>query len=269
MILRTNPHLDLRAHLRELNRFVFPVFFALCAIVMLIFIAIRAGQKGPKSAEEGFEPARIGLLRASADALFDPAFAVFSPTELVLAPTVTNFDFPFGSEHGALTYQAESFQENRSLGEKSEGIGRLDADLGDPVFAVADGKVLYAGAPSSDGGDVVMLLHETGEGEMIESVYGPLDVIRVPVGGQVRRGAILGTIGSTEQSSRSHLHFELRRAPILDLGEGYGDTAQGRLAGEKTLTDWRHRRDDQLASAPAGEPLEPSPLRLDVEEPAR
>jgi len=73
---------------------------------MLIFIAIRAGQKGPKTAGEGFEPARIGLLRATDEALFDPAFAVLSPIELALAPSVTNFDFPVGSEHGALTYNA-------------------------------------------------------------------------------------------------------------------------------------------------------------------
>lgn len=264
--LRTNPYFDLRTHLRELNRFVFPVFFLLCAVVMLIFIAIRAGDKGVETAGEGYEPARNGLLRATEKALFDPAFAVLSPTELVLAPTATRFDLPVGSEHGALTYNAQPFQENRHLGEDFNGIGGQDSDLGDSVFAVADGRVIYAGAPSPGWGNVVMLLHESAEGKMVESVYGHLEAIRVPVGGQVRRGDILGTIGSAEGRYLAHLHFELRSAPALDTGAGYGDTPQGRLDGEKMLLSWRHRRDDQLSAAPAGEPLEPSALSLGIEE---
>jgi murein DD-endopeptidase MepM/ murein hydrolase activator NlpD len=101
---------------------------------------------------------------------------------------------------------------------------------------------------------------------MVESVYGHLEAIRVPVGGQVRRGDILGTIGSAEGRYLAHLHFELRSAPALDTGAGYGDTPQGRLDGEKMLLSWRHRRDDQLSAAPAGEPLEPSALSLGIEE---
>jgi hypothetical protein len=264
--LRTNPYFDLRAHLRELNRFVLPLFFVLCAIVMLIFIAVRSGQKGPRTAGEGYEPARIGLMRATEEALFDPAFAVLSPIELVLAPSVTNFDFPVGSEHGALTYNAQPFQENRHLGEDFNGIGGEDSDLGDPVFAVAEGKVLYAGIPSPGWGNVVMLLHERADGQMVESIYGHLDAIRVPVGAQVRRGDTIGTIGSAEGRYLAHLHFELRSAPALDSGVGYSDSPLGRLDGEKTLTQWRHRRDNQLAAAPAGEPLEPSALSLDIEE---
>ena len=233
---------------------------------MLIFIAIRAGDKGVETAGEGYEPVQNGLLRATEKALFDPAFAVLSPTELVLAPTATRFDLPVGSEHGALTYNAQPFQENRHLGEDFNGIGGQDSDLGDSVFAVADGRVIYAGAPSPGWGNVVMLLHESAEGKMVESVYGHLEAIRVPVGGQVRRGDILGTIGSAEGRYLAHLHFELRSAPALDTGAGYGDTPQGRLDGEKMLLSWRHRRDDQLSAAPAGEPLEPSALSLGIEE---
>lgn len=239
---------------------------------MLALIAIRAGQKGPKTASEGFVPARIGLLRAAPDAVFDPAFAVFSPSELVLAPTAAHFDFPVGSQHGALTRRGRVFEENGHPGEDFHGIGGPDSAVGDPVFAVADGKVLYAGSPSPPRGNVVMLLHETAEGEMVESVYERLGTIRVPVGGQVRRGEILGTIASSdsaEPGDSGHLHFELRRVPCLDPGSGDGGSARGRLAGESTLTDWRHRRDDQLAAPPAGEPLDPPALRLDVEETVR
>ncbi len=239
---------------------------------MLVFIAIRAGQKGPETESEGFVPARIGLLRVAPDAIFDPAFAVLSPTELVLAPTAVDFDFPVGSEHGALTHLARSFQENGQTGEVFHGIGGSGADQDAPVFAVADGKVLYAGAPSPDRGNVVMLLHETGEGEMIESVYGNLGTIRVPVGAQVRRGEILGRIASAESGDSGYLPFGLRRVPgfaRISHALSSRDAARGRFAGESTLTEWRHRRDDQLAAPPAGEPLPTPALRLDFEETAR
>ncbi len=233
---------------------------------MLIFIALRTGKEGPKTAREGVEPTRNGLLRATEMALFDPAFAVLSPIEMVLVPAGTNFDFPVGSEHGALTYNAQPFGQNRHLGEDFNGIGGKNSDLGDPVFAVAEGRVVHAGAPSPGWGNVVVVLHETKEGKMVESVYGHLDVIRVPVGRLVRRGELIGTIGSAKDRYLAHLHFELRTASTLDTGVGYGDTAQGRLDGEKTLISWRNRRDDQLAAPPAGEPLPPPAMSLGIEE---
>src|SRR5690606_33884176 len=135
-----------------------------------------------------------------------------------------------------------------------------------------DGMVCYAGASAPGRGNVVMLLHETGEGEMIESVYGRLGTIRVPVGAQVRRGEILGTItgsDSAEPGDSGALHFELRRVPGLGRGSGEGGAARGQRAAESTWTDGRHRRDDQLAAPPAGEHLPTPALRLDVEETAR
>nr|MBA3650292.1 hypothetical protein [Chthoniobacterales bacterium] len=38
---------------------------------------------------------------------FDSHFALFSPIELGPLPTATRFDFPLGSEHGALAYNAQ------------------------------------------------------------------------------------------------------------------------------------------------------------------
>ena len=263
--MKIAPYFDLKQHIKDLNRFVLPVFFVLSAIVMLIFIAIRSGSRGPKLPGEGLKPSLIGLLAPGNEASFDSAFAVLSPIEMVLAPTAKTSDFPVGSEHGAFTYNAQPFQTNRHLGEDLNGIGGQDSDHGDPVYAMSDGKVVYAGWPSDGWGNVVILLHELESGIMVESVYGHLGSIRVPAGGQVRRGGTLGTIGSANERYPAHLHFELRGYPGLDIGIGYGDSAQGRLNGEASLVAWRGRKDDQLASAPAGEPLEPSSFNLDVE----
>ncbi|PYK79299.1 MAG: hypothetical protein DME38_07535, partial [Verrucomicrobia bacterium] len=74
----------------------------------------------------------------------DPAFQVPSPFELASLPVATRFDFPLGSEHGALAYNAQRFTENHHLGDDLNGIGGENSDLGDPIYAVADGRVLLA-----------------------------------------------------------------------------------------------------------------------------
>jgi len=71
----------------------------------------------------------------------DPAFQIPSPFELASLPVATRFDFPLGSEHGALTYNAQHFTENHHLGDDLNGIGGENSDLGDPIYAVADGRV--------------------------------------------------------------------------------------------------------------------------------
>src|SRR6476620_6407214 len=47
----------------------------------------------------------------------DLGFQFPPPLELASLPTVTRFDFPLGSEHGALAYNAQRFTENHHLGD--------------------------------------------------------------------------------------------------------------------------------------------------------
>jgi hypothetical protein len=67
-------------------------------------------------------PARLG-----------PAFRVASAMELASLPTATRFDFPLGTENGAMAYNAQPFTENRHLGDDLNGIGGENSDLGDPI----------------------------------------------------------------------------------------------------------------------------------------
>ena len=62
----------------------------------------------------------------------DPAFRLPSPLKLALLPTAARFDFPLGSENGAMTYNAQPFTKNHHLGDDLNGIGGEDSDLGDP-----------------------------------------------------------------------------------------------------------------------------------------
>src|SRR5438270_3971172 len=74
----------------------------------------------------------------------DPAFRIPSPFELESIPTASHFDFPLGNENGAMTYNAQHFTDNKHLGDDLNGIGGENIDLGDPIYAVADGRVLLA-----------------------------------------------------------------------------------------------------------------------------
>ena len=73
-----------------------------------------------------------------------PAFQIVPALFLASLPTAARFDFPIGSENGALAYNAQPFTQNRHLGDDLNGIGGENSDLGDPIYAVADGRVLFA-----------------------------------------------------------------------------------------------------------------------------
>jgi len=77
-----------------------------------------------------------------------PAFRVPSPLDLASLPTAARFDVPMGSENGAMSYNAQRLTQNHHLGDDLNGIGGEDSDLGDPIYAVANGRVLL----TRDGG---------------------------------------------------------------------------------------------------------------------
>ena len=262
-MLKKPIYFDIKQHLKEWHQAALPIFVVVAAIGLVTFLITRTNEDADKA---DMPEARIGLLEINADALFDPAFAIASPIEMVSAPNADRFDYPVGSRHGALIYNAQPFLTDKHLGDDFNGIGGQNSDLGDPVFAVSDGMVVYAGWPSDGWGNVVILLHELKNGRLIESFYAHLDSIHVPVGKQLRRGDQLGTIGTAGGRYLAHLHFELRRYASLDIGAGYADTKQGRLSGEASLIKWRNLREDQLAAPATGPSIEPGSLNLEVDE---
>ena len=81
----------------------------------------------------------------------------------------------------------------------------ISADKGDPVYATADGKVVNASA-AGNYGNLVVLDHGYG----LETRYGHLSAFKVKLDQQVRRGDLLGLVGSTGRATSSHLHYEVR-----------------------------------------------------------
>lgn len=83
----------------------------------------------------------------------------------------------------------------------------LAGPVGTPVHATADGVVSKAEWFSSYG--LYVSLEHGGE---IQTRYGHMSRLNVAAGQQVRKGDIIGFIGSTGRSTGPHLHYEVRVA---------------------------------------------------------
>ncbi|MEM9542976.1 MAG: peptidoglycan DD-metalloendopeptidase family protein [Cyanobacteria bacterium P01_E01_bin.42] len=83
----------------------------------------------------------------------------------------------------------------------------LAASLGTPIRAVADGKIVYSGWDEWGLGNVVKIRHR----DRGETVYAHNRRLFVKAGDRVSRGQIVAEMGSTGNSTGSHLHFEYRR----------------------------------------------------------
>jgi murein DD-endopeptidase MepM/ murein hydrolase activator NlpD len=80
----------------------------------------------------------------------------------------------------------------------------ISADYGAPVLATADASVVAAGQNGAYG-NMVVLDHGFG----ITTKYGHLSRIAVRDDQHVKRGDIIGYVGSTGRSTGAHLHYEI------------------------------------------------------------
>lgn len=80
----------------------------------------------------------------------------------------------------------------------------ISADYGQPVLATGDAAVASAG-PNGAYGNMVVLDHGFG----IVTKYGHLSRFAVLGGQQVKRGDVIGYVGSSGRSTGSHLHYEI------------------------------------------------------------
>jgi len=80
----------------------------------------------------------------------------------------------------------------------------LKAKRGTPIYAVADGVVTFAGDLGGYG-NVVKIKHK----DEYLSLYAHQSRIKVQKGDIVKRGDIIGYVGSTGRSTGAHLHFGL------------------------------------------------------------
>jgi murein DD-endopeptidase MepM/ murein hydrolase activator NlpD len=165
------------------------------------------------------------------------------------APPADGFDFPVGNVDGEGFYTdkatgkqhngwyvATRFAEEYSLGihpgEDWNGAGGGDTDLGQDVFAVANGRVIFAAHCGRLWGNVIIIEHtyyENHEKRKIRSLYAHLLEIKVQSGQNVRRRQLIASIGQDpEKLFKAHLHLELRLNETLS--PTYWPTSDGKDA---------------------------------------
>lgn len=80
----------------------------------------------------------------------------------------------------------------------------ISTERGHPVYATADGQVESANY-SGDYGNLIVLQHDFG----LSTRYGHLSKFKVTPGETVKRGDVIGFVGSTGRSTGAHLHYEI------------------------------------------------------------
>ena len=110
---------------------------------------------------------------------------------------------------------------NRDLNRLSSGFGyRIDpvyktvkfhpgldfsAPQGTPIYATAEGIVQTAGNLGNGYGNHIVIQH----GYSYSTLYGHMSRIKAKRGQRVKRGEVIGYVGSTGKSTGSHLHYEV------------------------------------------------------------
>ena len=118
---------------------------------------------------------------------------------------------------------------NKNLNRVASGFGyrvdplykdyRLHAGLdfaapsGTPIYATADGVVQAAGFNTDGYGNKVVINHGYG----YQTLYGHMVRVKAKAGQRVKRGEVIGYIGSTGKSTGPHCHYEvIKRGTKVD-----------------------------------------------------
>ena len=139
--------------------------------------------------------ARAQLLKWGSDGQFFEASGVGQQQVGLTAPVFGRITSGFGMRrHPILGYTR-----------MHSGID-FAAAYGSPIYATSDGLVSFAGWHGGHGNFVKL---EAGGG--LGTGYGHMSRIAVSYGSHVRRGQVIGYVGSTGLSTGAHLHYEMYR----------------------------------------------------------
>jgi len=100
----------------------------------------------------------------------------------------------------------------------------LSADRGTPIYSSGDGVVVQASATSGGYGNCIRINH----GYSYLTLYGHLSKIIVSAGQKVKRGQLIGLVGSTGRATGPHLHYEVRinGTPVNPVNFFYNDMTE-------------------------------------------
>ncbi len=100
-------------------------------------------------------------------------------------------------------YRTDPFTKARKM---HEGMD-FTAKTGTPIYATGDGVVARADNTASGYGNHIVIRHGFG----YETLYGHLSRYKCRAGQRIKRGDVIGYVGSTGRSEGPHLHYEVHK----------------------------------------------------------
>ena len=211
----------------------------------------QAGQLLYAGIDRGGKP-RTQLMRWGKDGRFYEASGVGEQRRGLLAPVPGGITSGFGMRRHPI------------LGYRRMHAGMdFKARYGTPIVAVSDGRVSSAGRA---GGCGIAVRLEHGSG--LSTRYCHMSRMAVAAGQQVRRGQVIGYVGSTGLSTGPHLHYEMYRGGRVINPASVSFVTRAELSGTE-LIDFRRQliRLKEVETGAALKDLEPLPT--EIEEPVR
>lgn len=125
------------------------------------------------------------------------------------------FDFPVGKPDAAGFYKARGYWPNGHMGEDWNGSGGGDSDLGNPIYAIGRGVVIFSENIHVGWGNCIIVRHvfrePDGKINMVDSLYAHLHQRLVKLHDLVEKGQLVGTMGGNSGMYPVHLHLEVRK----------------------------------------------------------
>lgn len=192
-----------------------PLFFWLFFLVLACVSNV--------SVEETSKPTAVVVIENEADSLskWERYFVAHSNYRC------DGFDFPVGKPDGKGYYNAQAFMQNNHLGDDWNAVTGGNSDLGDPIYSIANGYVVFAKDIGSGWGKVIRVIHQLNDSTYVESLYAHCDTILVQSNEGVRRGQQIATIGNADGAYYAHLHLEIRDSVEMEVGGGYSSYYKG------------------------------------------
>lgn len=240
----------------SLRRYLPPAIAGLLVLGLLVIIWMQGPKPPPPLVSLVTFQGADAPLTMPQEGAPDFRFDRLSAWQRVILPQARRFSAPLGAANGALTYNAQAYWElnegrgGHHTGDDLNGIGGMNTDLGDPVFSVADGLVVFAGEPSPGWGKIVIVAHRLADERIIQSMYAHLDQITVPLNSMIARGQQLGTVGTANGYYPAHLHFELRAGAGVAINGAYREQPLDCLEPAGLLAELGAGDTAELAPAP-------------------
>ena len=125
------------------------------------------------------------------------------------------FDHAVGKPNAAGYHTARGYWPNGHMGEDWNGNGGGDSDLGDPIYSIGRGVVIFSQNIGVGWGNCVIVRHvfrePDGRINMVDSLYAHLHQRVVKLHDLVEKGQLVGTMGGNNGMYPVHLHLEIRK----------------------------------------------------------